>query len=67
MVKNLPWEKSFKIALLICDAPSHGSRWAGNVLDDHKNEDLTDALKLLIEKNIILIGIEFDSRTDKMF
>jgi myosin protein heavy chain len=24
MVKNLPWEKSFKIALLVCDAPSHG-------------------------------------------
>ncbi|CAD8119981.1 unnamed protein product [Paramecium sonneborni] len=67
MINNLKWEKYFKIALLICDAPCHGQKWAGNVLDNHPNEDLGDALQQLINKNIVLIGIEFTSSTEVMF
>lgn len=44
MVRNLKWDKFFKLALLICDAPSHGSKWAGKVLDDYKNENLEEGL-----------------------
>lgn len=44
MLSNLKWEKYFKIALLICDAPCHGKKWTGNVLDDYPDEDLEDAL-----------------------
>lgn len=44
MTNILKWDKPFKIALLICDAPSHGSKWAGKCLDDYPNEDLSDAL-----------------------
>lgn len=44
MLNNLKWEKYFKIALLICDAPCHGKKWAGKVLDDYPDEDLEDAL-----------------------
>ncbi|CAK84497.1 unnamed protein product (macronuclear) [Paramecium tetraurelia] len=67
MLNNLKWEKYFKIALLICDAPCHGKKWAGKVLDDYPDEDLEDALQLLINKNIVLIGIEFSQNTDVMF
>ncbi|CAD8164784.1 unnamed protein product [Paramecium octaurelia] len=67
MINNLKWEKYFKIALLICDAPCHGRKWAGKVLDDYPDEDLEDALQLLINKNIVLIGIEFSQNTDVMF
>ncbi|CAD8188247.1 unnamed protein product [Paramecium pentaurelia] len=67
MISNLKWEKYFKIALLICDAPCHGKKWTGNVLDDYPEEDLEDGLQQLINKNIVLIGIEFSQNTDVMF
>ncbi|CAD8088011.1 unnamed protein product [Paramecium primaurelia] len=67
MINNLKWEKYFKIALLICDAPCHGKKWTGNVLDDYPEEDLEDGLQQLINKNIVLIGIEFSQNTDVMF
>lgn len=67
MVNDLEWNKNFKMAILICDAPSHGAKWAGNVLDDHPDEDLTDALLKLIENKIMLIGVIFDVRTRIMF
>lgn len=35
LCNNLEWNSILKIAVLICDSPSHGKLWAGNVLDFH--------------------------------
>lgn len=40
MVVNLNWSKTFKIAMLICDAPTHGAKYNGGVSDRHPNEDI---------------------------
>ena len=45
---TLDWSKTFKIAILICDAPTHGALYNGGVSDDHPNEDIRDAIELLI-------------------
>lgn len=44
MVKNLSWSKTFKIAVLICDAPNHGVRYNGGVSDRYPKEELEDAI-----------------------
>lgn len=40
MIKNLNWSKTFKIAILICDAPTHGKKYNGGVSDRYPNEDI---------------------------
>ena len=49
MVKNLIWTKTFKIAILICDSPNHGKKYNNGVRDNYPNEDLEDAIELLID------------------
>lgn len=44
MIRKLRWDKYFKLALLICDAPSHGTKWAGKKLDYYPNENLEEGL-----------------------
>lgn len=67
MIKNLTWSKTFKIALLICDAPTHGKRYNAGVSDRYPNEDIEDAIKLLIEHNILFVAILFNKITLTMF
>ena len=67
MITNLKWSKTFKIAMLICDAPTHGKRYNGGVTDRHQNEDIEDAIKMLIENNILFVGILFNKSTFTMF
>ncbi|CAK65713.1 unnamed protein product (macronuclear) [Paramecium tetraurelia] len=67
MVQNLDWSKNFKIAVLICDAPTHGKRYNGGVADRYPNEDIEDAINLLIEKNILFVAILFNKFTLPMF
>lgn len=57
MISKLTWNNHYKIAILICDAPNHGELWNGGCKDDHPTEDLTDALQMLIDAKIMLIGI----------
>ncbi|KAM3137900.1 hypothetical protein pb186bvf_009981 [Paramecium bursaria] len=63
----LKWETSFKVAILICDAPSHGRKYNVNCGDDYPNEDLRDAIELMIKAEILFIGIIFNKHTEKMF
>ena len=49
MITNLKWSKTFKIAMLICDAPTHGKRYNGGVTDRHQNEDIEDAIKKSVD------------------
>lgn len=56
---KLNWPNRFKIAILICDAPTHGSKYNGGCGDDHKDEDIRDAILEMISKNIIFIGLNF--------
>ena len=68
MVKNLKWSKNFKIAMLICDAPTHGTKYSGDdVSDFHPNEDIKDAIEMLIANEILLIAILFTEETFIMF
>ncbi|CAD8165566.1 unnamed protein product [Paramecium pentaurelia] len=67
MIKNLHWSKTFKIALLICDAPTHGKRYNGGVSDRYPNEDIEDAINLLIDHNILFVAILFNKVTLPMF
>lgn len=67
MVTKLKWCKTFRIALLICDAPTHGAKYNGGALDHYPTEDIKDAILLMIQKNIFFIGIIFHKRTVVMF
>ncbi|CAD8142287.1 unnamed protein product [Paramecium pentaurelia] len=67
MIKNLNWSKTFRIAILICDAPTHGKRYNGGVSDGSPNEDIEDAINLLIDNNILFVAILFNKVTLPMF
>lgn len=67
MIKNLSWTKTFKIAVLICDSPNHGKKYNNGVSDRYPNEDLDDAIELLIENNILFVAILFNKVTLVMF
>lgn len=67
MITNLQWTKKFRIAMLICDAPTHGRLYNGGVKDNHPDEDIKDAIEMLIGNNILLIAIPFTANTTKMF
>ena len=67
MVLNLNWSKNFKIAMLICDAPTHGAKYNYGVSDFHPDEDIKDAIEMLIANDILFIAILFNDETYKMF
>jgi myosin protein heavy chain len=67
MISNLKWSKTFKIAMLICDAPTHGARYNGGEGDDYPDEDIKDSIKMLIQNNIFFVGILFNKTTFQMF
>lgn len=41
---NLQWTKSFKLVMLICDAPTHGDRYNGGMPDNYPNHDIEPEL-----------------------
>ena len=41
----IKWETTFRVAILICDAPSHGRKYNERCGDDYPNEDLRDAIE----------------------
>ena len=67
MVTKLKWSKNFKIAMLICDAPTHGTKYNNGVSDFHPDEDIKDAIEMLIANEILLIAILFTEETFIMF
>jgi myosin protein heavy chain len=67
MISNLKWSKTLKFAVLICDAPTHGERYNGGASDHHPNEDIEDSILMLIENNILFVGILFNAITFQMF
>lgn len=62
----IKWETTFKVAILICDAPSHGRKYNQRCGDDYPNEDLRDAIEQMIVEEILFIGIIFNKHTEKM-
>lgn len=54
---GLEWRSKFKIAFLITGSPCHGRKYNQNNNDRFPDEELIDAIKLLITKEIILVGI----------
>lgn len=67
MIDDLKWENKFRIVLLICDAPCHGAKYNGGMRDDYPNDDIKDAIEKIIEKGIILIGLNFTKNTITMY
>lgn len=55
------------MAILICDAPSHGVNSNGGCGDYHPNDDIRDAILMLIKKNITLMGVNFTAHTETMY
>ena len=42
---KLKWQNKFKIAILICDAPTHGKKYTEKcATDNHPDEDIRDAI-----------------------
>ncbi|CAD8150346.1 unnamed protein product [Paramecium pentaurelia] len=66
-VCKLSWPSIFRIAILICDAPCHGKKYHDGCGDDYPDEDIEDAIQQLIDKNIILIALNFTHHTSKMY
>jgi len=51
------------LAILICDAPSHGVNSGEGYYDNHPSDDIKDAILMLIKKNITLMGVNFTEYT----
>lgn len=64
---QLKWTKGLKFAILIADAPSHGREYNGGAGDNYPNEDMRDAIEMMISLEIILIGVHFVKSTEIMF
>lgn len=65
---KLEWERKFRLAILITDAPCHGNAYhEPEITDNHRREDITNELKMLIERDILLIGINFFKSTRLMY
>lgn len=46
---KLKWKRLFRLAILITDAPCHGSAYhEPTITDNHKREDIIDELGMLI-------------------
>ncbi|CAD8140407.1 unnamed protein product [Paramecium octaurelia] len=67
MITNLEWKNKFRIAILITDSPCHGRKYHSFPGDFHPNDDITEVLHRLIEKQIILIGFNLNDKTIKMY
>ncbi|CAK86488.1 unnamed protein product (macronuclear) [Paramecium tetraurelia] len=69
MINNLKWKTQFRIAMLICDAPCHGTNFHefDRSQDNYPDDDLTGAIELMIQNDIFFIGILFTNHTNKMF
>ena len=70
---NMSWRSNARYAILIADAPGHGSKYhEKDVEDDYPKGDpnglvLEDLMKKYVEKNINLCLTRIDDYTDKMF
>lgn len=65
---KLDWKAKYKMAMIITDAPCHGSKWNGRqVNDNYKNEDMTETLDLLIQKQILIVSVNLKEETKFMF
>ena len=70
---NMSWRSNARYAILIADAPAHGSKYHGDdVQDDYEKGDpngreLEALIKEYVNKNINLCVTRIDDYTDKMF
>ena len=70
---NLSWRSNARYAILIADAPAHGSKYHESDVEDHYPDGdpnghvLEDLMKKYVDKNINLNLARIDDYTDKMF
>ena len=50
MLTNLPWQTKFRIAILICDCPCHGTKYHdyGTNGDNYPNSDIEPMVQKMI-------------------
>ncbi|KAM3131608.1 hypothetical protein pb186bvf_016272 [Paramecium bursaria] len=66
MIEKLSWKTKFRVAVLICDAPAHGSNVNMGCGDKYPNDDISDVINKMIDKEIVFIVIQFIQWTQKM-
>jgi len=67
MCQKISWDKPFRLAILICDAPTHGVNTNGGCGDNHPNDDIRDAILMLIKLDIMFVGLNFTRYTKTMY
>lgn len=67
MCENISWNTPFRLAILICDAPSHGKNYNDGCGDSYPNDDMRDSIIMLIKQDIMFIGLNFTRHTKKMY
>ena len=67
MMTSLTWTSRFRIALLITDAPNHGSDYNMGCGDNYKDEKLDYVLEMIMDKSILLYGIKIFKWTELMY
>ncbi|CAK88370.1 unnamed protein product (macronuclear) [Paramecium tetraurelia] len=69
MLNNIPWQTKFKLAILICDCPCHGTKFHNyrKNEDFQPDADFTPTIERMIQEEIFFIGIIFTKHTIKMY
>ena len=69
---EMNWQSKAKYAVLVCDAPCHGSKYHNVVYDKYKMGDpnglvIEDLVKEFVDKGITLYCVEINDSTNIMF
>lgn len=72
LVLNMKWESNARYAVLVCDAPCHGSQYHGTMYDKYSDGDpnglvIEDLIESFVKKKITLYCVEINDSTKKMF
>ena len=62
----MSWGGRMKYLILVADAPTHGKKYNNGISDNYPDEELEDALELLIKNDIRLVVLQVTKSTSKM-
>lgn len=65
---KINWTSMFKYIILVADSPCHGSKYHSPDEDDnYPEDDMTNELIKIAEKNIIFVGLVLDDSVSQMY
>ena len=65
-VQVMSWAGRMKYLILVADAPAHGKKYNNGISDNYPDEELEDALELLIQRDIRLVILQVTKSTSRM-